>query len=141
MTPGWSDTSHEMLRQIEHRPLQILEVDLAGLAHGVAAGFGASHRIEVDIPEGTVAADRDLVVEILTDLLDHALEGAPEGSSVTICADSEKLGLRLWVTNRDRGTDPARRAAPIRSYRPVDRSATRPYGGPGVGLHLAPVRA
>src|SRR4029453_1756935 len=98
MTSDRADTSQEMLRELELRPLHILEVDLAAVARGVAAGFGASHRVAVDIPEGTVATDRDLVIEILTDLLVHALENAPDGSNVTICADSEKSGLRLWVS-------------------------------------------
>jgi signal transduction histidine kinase len=126
-----------MLRELELRPLHILEVDLAGAARGVAAGFGASHRVAVDVPEGTVATDRDLVIEILTDLLGHALENAPDGSNVTICADSEKSGLRLWVSYDGAGIDPAHRATLVHRFQQVDRPAIRPHGGPGVGLHLA----
>jgi signal transduction histidine kinase len=111
MTPDRADTSYAMLRELERRPLHILQVDLAGVARGVAAGFGASDRVAVDIPEGTVATDRDLVIEILTDLLGHALENAPDGSEVTICADSEKSGLRLWVSYHGAGVDPAERTA------------------------------
>jgi signal transduction histidine kinase len=93
-----------MLRELELRPLNILEVDLAGVARGVAAGFGASHRVAVDVPEGTVATDRDLVIEILTDLLGHALENAPDGSNVTICADSEKSGCGCGSATTARGS-------------------------------------
>jgi signal transduction histidine kinase len=125
-----------MLRELERRPLHILEVDLAGVARDVAAGFGASHRVAVDIPEGTVATDRDLVIEILTDLLGHALENAPDGSSVAICADSEKSGLRLWVSYDGSGIDLAHRATLVHRFQELDRSA-RPHGGPGVGVHLA----
>ena len=137
MTSIWADTCREMLRELERRPLRILEVDLADAALGVAAGFGASHRVAVDIPEGTVATDRDLVIQILTDLLGHALVNAPDGSNFTICADSEKSGVRLWVSSHGAGIDPAGRATLIRRFQRVDRSAARPYGGPGVGLHLA----
>ena len=137
MTSYRADTSYEMLRELERRPLRILEVDLAGVARDVAAGFGASNRVAVDIPEGTVATDRDLVVEILTDLLGHALENAPDGSNVTICADSERSGLRLWVSYYGAGIDPAHRATLVHRFREVDRPAIRPHGGPGVGLHLA----
>lgn len=137
MTSDRADTSHEMLRELERRPLQIFEVDLAGVARGVVAGLGASHRVAVDIPEGTVATDRDLVIEILTELLGHALENAPDGSMVTICADSEKSGLRLWVSNHGAGIDPAHRAKLIHRFQEVDRPAIRPHGGPDVGLHLA----
>ena len=137
MTSDRADTSREMLRELELRPLHILEVDLAGVARDVAAMFGASHRVAVDVPEGTVATDRDLVIEILTDLLGHALENAPDGSNVTICADSEKSGLRLWVSYDGAGIDPAHRATLVHRFQQVDRPAIRPHGGPGVGLHLA----
>jgi signal transduction histidine kinase len=137
MTSDRADTSREMLRELELRPLHILEVDLAGVARDVAAGFGASHRVAVDVPEGTVATDRDLVIEILTDLLGHALENAPDGSNVTICADSEKSGLRLWVSYDGAGIDPAHHATLVHRFQQVDRPAIRPHGGPGVGLHLA----
>jgi signal transduction histidine kinase len=137
MTLDRADTSQEMLRELELRPLHILEVDLAGVARDVAAGFGASHRVAVDVPEGTVATDRDLVIEILTDLLGHALENAPDGSNVTICADSEKSGLRLWVSYDGAGIDPAHRATLVHRFQQDDRPAIRPHGGRGVGLHLA----
>ena len=137
MTSDRADTSQEMLRQLELRPLHILEVDLAGVARDVAAGFGASHRVAVDVPEGTVATDRDLVIEILTDLLGHALENAPDGSTVTICADSEKSGLRLWVDDHGAGIDAADQIALVERFQRFDRSEARSHGGPGLGLHLA----
>jgi len=126
-----------MLRELERRPPETFEVDLAETARGVAAGLGASDRVVVDIPEGTVATDRDLVIEVLRDLLVHALENAPDGSNVTICADSEKSGLRLWVSYDGAGIDPAHRATLVHRFQQVDRPAIRPHGGPGVGLHLA----
>ncbi|HKN80708.1 MAG TPA: hypothetical protein VJZ98_05160 [Actinomycetota bacterium] len=87
----------EMLRQLEPRSVEIVEIDLAQTARGVAAGLGASDRVVIDIPEGTVATDRSLIVEILTDMLDQALRSSTGPSPVTVCADSDKSGLRLWI--------------------------------------------
>lgn len=126
-----------MLRELERRPLHTLEVDLAETARGVVAGLGAFDRVVIDIPEGTVAADRELVIQALTDLLVHALENAPDGSTVTICADSEKSGLRLWVDDHGAGIDAADQIALVERFQRFDRSAARPHGGPGLGLHLA----
>ena len=134
-----ADNSGEMLRELERRPPETFEVDLAETARGVVAGLGASDRVVIDIPEGTVATDRDLVIEVLTDLLLHSLENAPDGSTVTICADSEKSGLRLWVDDHGMGIDPADQTALVERFQRFDPSAARPHGGPGLGLHLASV--
>lgn len=100
----------------------------------MAIGLGAAERVVVDIPEGCVVADRGLLLEIVTDLLAYALEHAPERSTVTICADSDKSGLRLWISEHGFGIDPADRTAIVDRF---DRAAARPHGGPGLGLHLA----
>jgi signal transduction histidine kinase len=123
-----------MLRELERRSLATIEVDLAGAARSVVARLGVADRVVVAIPEGTVVADQDLVIEIVTDLLGHALENAPDGSTITICADSEKLGLRLWVNDPSSGVDPVERTAFIERSQRVDRLAARPHGGPGPHL-------
>jgi signal transduction histidine kinase len=126
-----------MLRELERRRLEIGEVDLAETARVVAAGLAASDRVVIDIPEGTVAADRNLIVEILTDLLEYALKDSRDRRTVTICADSEQSGLRLWVNDHGVGIDPADQAAILDRFHRLAGSATRPHGGPGLGLHLA----
>jgi signal transduction histidine kinase len=123
-----------MLRELERRSLATIEVDLAGAARSVVARLGVADRVVVAIPEGTVVADHDLVIEIVTDLLGHALENAPDGSTITICADSEKLGLRLWVSDHRSGVDPVERTAFIERSQRVDPLAARPHGGPGPHL-------
>ena len=117
-----------MLRELERRSLATIEVDLAGAARSVVARLGVADRVVVSIPEGTFAADHDLVIKIMTDLLDHALENAPDGSTITICADSEKSGLRLWVSHHRAGVDPAERTAVIERSHGV----ARPHGGLGL---------
>ena len=75
----------------------------------------------------------------MTDLVVHALENALDGSTVTICADSEKSGLRLWVDDHGAGIDPADQTSLVERFQRFDRSAARHHGGPGLGLHLASV--
>jgi signal transduction histidine kinase len=73
----------------------------------------------------------------MTYLLDNALKYSPDGSSVTIGADSERSGFRLWVTDHGVGIDPADQAAIFERFHQIDQSATRSQGGLGLGLHLA----
>lgn len=119
------------------RPVEIDEVDLARTARDVAAALGASDRIVVDIPDGTVATDRTRIVEVMTYLLENALKYSPDGSAVTIGADCEKYGFRLWISDHGVGIDPADQAAIFERFHQIDQTATRPHGGLGLGLHLA----
>ena len=119
------------------RPVEIGEVDLAETARAVAAELGASGRVAVEIPKGTVATDRSRIVEVMTYLLENALKYSPDGSTVTIGADSEKSGFRLWVTDHGVGIDPAEQTAIFERFHQIDQTATRKHGGLGLGLHLA----
>ena len=119
------------------RPIEIETVDLVETARTVAAELGASDRVVVAIPQGTVATDRTRIVEVMTYLLENALKYSPADSTVTIGADSEKSGFRLWVTDHGVGIDPADQAAIFERFHQIDQTATRTHGGLGLGLHLA----
>jgi signal transduction histidine kinase len=119
------------------RPIEIEPVDLAETARAVAAELDASDRVVVAVPEGSVETDRARIVDVMTYLLDNALKYSPDGSSVTIGADSERSGFRLWVTDHGVGIDPADQAAIFERFHQIDQSATRSHGGLGLGLHLA----
>jgi signal transduction histidine kinase len=119
------------------RPIEFEPVDLAETARAVAAELDASDRVVVAVPEGNVETDRARIVDVMTYLLDNALKYSPDGSSVTIGADSERSGFRLWVTDHGVGIDPADQAAIFERFHQIDQSATRSQGGLGLGLHLA----
>ena len=119
------------------RPIEIDEVDLAETARVVAEDLDACERVVVRIPQGTVATDRTRMIAVMTYLLENALKYSPDGSVVTIGADCEKSGFRMWVTDRGVGIDPADQAAIFERFHQIDQSATRPQGGLGLGLHLA----
>ena len=119
------------------RPIEIEPVDLAETARAVAAELGEADRVVVAIPEGTVETDRARIVDVITYLLENALKYSPDRSIVTIGADSERSGFRLWVTDHGVGIDPADQAAIFERFHQIDQSATRSHGGLGLGLHLA----
>jgi signal transduction histidine kinase len=119
------------------RPIEIEPVDLAETARAVAKELGASDRVVVVVPEGNVETDRSRIVDVMTYLLENALKYSPDGSTVTIGADSERSGFRLWVTDHGVGIDPADQAAIFERFHQIDQSSTRSHGGLGLGLHLA----
>jgi signal transduction histidine kinase len=121
----------------EARPIELKDVDLAEAASQVVAELGATDRVVLDLPAGTVRTDRARIVEVVRYLLDNALKYSPEGSTVTVGAAVEDGRLRLRVTDVGPGIDPADQAEIFERFHQVDQSSTRSHDGLGLGLHLA----
>lgn len=119
------------------RPLTSEPVDLAAIARIVAADLDATERVRIEVPKAPVPTDRDRFAQLLTYLLDNAMKFSPEDSRIDVGADVEAGGVRIWVTDRGIGIDPAHRAAIFERFHQIDQSATRNHGGLGLGLHLA----
>ena len=85
----------------------------------------------------TVQADRDRVLQVLTNLLDNAIKFTPEGGTVEVSVTSTPAEAVVSVTDTGRGI-PADDLPRIfdRFYR-VDRSRSREAGGTGLGLAIA----
>lgn len=121
----------------EARPIELTDVDLTEAASQVVAELGATDRVVLDLPAGTVRTDRARIVEVVRYLLDNALKYSPEGSTVTVGASAEDGQLRLRVTDVGPGIDPADQAEIFERFHQVDQSSTREHDGLGLGLHLA----
>ena len=121
----------------EARPIELTDVDLAEAASQVVAELGATDRVVLDLPAGTVRTDRARIVEVVRYLLDNALKYSPEASTVTVGATVEDGRLRLRVADVGPGIDPADQAEIFERFHQVDQSSTRSHDGLGLGLHLA----
>jgi signal transduction histidine kinase len=120
------------------RPVVLEQVDLAVLVHELVDDVARSREVDVRIAAGSVAVtDRGRIAEVLTNLLDNALKYSSDGSSVEIGAAVGPETFRLWVADRGIGIDAAEREAIFDRFHQADQSATRRYGGIGLGLHLA----
>ena len=119
------------------RPLTSEPVDLGAITRIVAADLDATERVRIEAPKAPVPTDRDRIAQLLTYLLDNALKFSPEDSRIDVGADVEAGGVRIWVTDRGVGIDPAHRDAIFERFHQIDQSATRDHGGLGLGLHLA----
>ncbi len=114
-------------------------VDLADVVREVVSGLGpAGSRVIVDLPKGlpSISSDRHWVELLVSNLLDNALKFSSSDSQCEIAA--ERDGDTLVVRVRDQGVGiPQDELDRIfdRFYQ-VDSSATRHYGGVGLGLSL-----
>ncbi|MFB3737431.1 MAG: sensor histidine kinase [Candidatus Velamenicoccus archaeovorus] len=120
------------------RPVALERVDLGLLARELVAELAGSRKVELRIPHGAVAVtDRGRIAEVLGNLLDNALKYSPEDAAVELGAEVGPATFRVWVADRGIGIAPEEREVIFDRFHQADQSATRRFGGVGLGLHLA----
>jgi signal transduction histidine kinase len=107
--------------------------------HGRLPG---THQITRRIARGTPPAilDKRYVEVALDELVDNAVKYSPEGGRIRVSASKHENGhgphLVLSVEDKGVGIDPERREAIFEDFSQADGSATRQFGGLGLGLAL-----
>jgi signal transduction histidine kinase len=122
------------------RPIVLERIDLALMARDIVAALPRGQgRVSVSISADAsfVVSDRSRLSEILTNLLDNALKYSPEDRPVDVEASSaDGIGIRIAVRDRGAGIPPEDRESIFDRFHQSDQSATRRFGGLGLGLHL-----
>ncbi len=110
--------------------------DLADRARSTFLSGGGGHRIVVDLPPDLprVMADRERVLQVLSNLLGNAARHAPASSPIRIEAEHEGTHVAIAVADEGRGIPPARLAQLFRKYAP-EGDGGRGVGG-GLGLAI-----
>jgi PAS domain S-box-containing protein len=104
----------------------------------------AQHQLLRRVSAGTpgLRADRNLLTQSIDELIDNAVKYSPNGGKVTVAAspeDSDGTGLRrvrISVTDQGVGIPADRLGSIFDEFTQVDASATRRFGGLGLGLAL-----
>ena len=133
-----------------------------GAIERARAGRGAERTWRREMPAGpaSVLVDRARLDQAFDELIDNAVKYSTPGSTITVGADLSSAGpplagpngrgngngngghgaapwLRLRVTDTGEGLDPARLSELAGGFSQGDGSATRRFGGLGLGLALA----
>lgn len=96
-------------------------------------------RVEIGREAGEVWADRDRLDQILTNLLDNAINFTPAGGWIEIRSRrGENEPDRIWIEVEDSGPGipPGEREYIFERFYRVDRSRSRARGGTGLGLAI-----
>lgn len=115
---------------------------LDGLVDRWNGRVSGTHSITRRIARGTPAAvlDRRYLDVALDELIDNAIKYSPDGGRVRVSATRYENGngarLLLSVDDRGVGIDPDQRDAIFDDFSQADGSATRKFGGLGLGLAL-----
>jgi len=120
-------------------PSASVPLEVARLAQDARASFPLeSDRIHLavapDLPP--LATDPDRMNEVLTNLIDNALKYSPDGGRVELGARAQGEFVQLWVRDDGIGIDDAEVEHIFERFYQVDQSATRRFGGVGLGLYL-----
>ncbi len=99
---------------------------------------GRAPEINIIKPAGQVLVecDKELIVQVLLNLVDNALIYSPEGEPITITLEDEGEKVKVLVIDRGEGI-PEKEADRVfeRFYR-VDKARSRKTGGTGLGLSI-----
>ena len=80
--------------------------------------------------------DEDLLIQLLTNLLDNALAHTPTGGTITVGCRQDGSSIRAWVEDTGEGIAPEHQARIFDRFYRVDTGRTRTQGGAGLGLSI-----
>ncbi|HLJ61255.1 MAG TPA: ATP-binding protein [bacterium] len=84
-----------------------------------------------------VMADRDRILQVLTNLLDNAIKFTPEGGAVEVSIHPDNGGAAFTIADSGRGIPEEHLPRIFERFYRVERSRSREEGGTGLGLAIA----
>lgn len=118
-------------------PALLEEVRARSAAKAERAGVDLSCKIEGEIPLLNIDAER--LSWAVFQLVDNAIKFTPDGGKVTVSAGMEDEQVRVAVSDTGIGIPSERREEILEPFHQLDGSATRRYGGTGLGLALVKI--
>jgi PAS domain S-box-containing protein len=120
---------------VDFAPADVVRATLDGIA-GMAVVYGI--RLEHEIaPTPVIRADRDRIVQVLTNLVSNAIKFSPTGSAVSVGVTATLERVRFAVENPGQGIPAADREKLFRRFQQLDGADNRQRGGTGLGLAIA----
>jgi signal transduction histidine kinase len=116
------------------------EVDLSALMRSIAEAYAPSaedsqHRLESSIADGvTLTGDRQLLAQLVSNLVENALAHTPTGSTVRVALRRLGAAIEIEVSDDGPGIPEAERGRVFDRFYRLDRSRTT--AGSGLGLAL-----
>lgn len=118
-------------------------VDLGDLARDVAASLNLlaeERRQRLDVAAAasvSVLADRCVLRDAVTNLVDNAIKYSPAGSTIRIHVDGGPERATLTVADEGAGIPPEHRDRIFDRFYRIDEARSREMGGAGLGLAIA----
>ena len=134
------DLSRLEFRAVALEPTPVRLDELAAEALGKmrpqAEQRGVALRLDGVTPQ-TVVADRDRILQVLTNLLDNAIKFTPEGGAVDVAVVGNRDQAVISVADAGPGIPEEHLPRIFDRFYRVERSRSREAGGTGLGLAIA----
>jgi CheY-like chemotaxis protein len=115
---------------------EVVESTFSGV-RGMADAAKVELRAEAAMA-GLVRADKDRLIQVLTNLVSNAIKFSPEKGVVTVRAAREaRSSVRFEVVDQGPGIPLEKRARLFGKFQQLDSSDTRSKGGTGLGLAIS----
>ena len=115
----------------------VASVELGPVIAEVIAPFRSERPIGVSLDGvSEVVADRDKLVQILTNLVSNAVKYSPEGTDIGIGARADGRVVLVEVRDRGIGMTEDERARLFEKFFRADRSEVKEVRGTGLGLYI-----
>ena len=98
-------------------------------------GIEIKEELEPDLPN--VFADKDRILQVLTNLLGNALQYTPSGGKVVITGSQLKSETLISIRDTGVGLSPEQIPSVFNRFYRSDKSRARASGGSGIGLTIA----
>jgi heavy metal sensor kinase len=118
-------------------------IDLGQLARDVASSLGVlaeerRQHLKLDIADGVlVSADRLVLREAITNVVDNAIKYGPQASTIDIRVRAQGDRALLTVADTGPGIAPEHRERIFERFFRLDEARSRDSGGTGLGLAIA----
>jgi heavy metal sensor kinase len=118
-------------------------IDFGQLTRDAASSLGIlaeerQQRLTVDVADGiSVSADRLVLREAITNVVDNAIKYSPRGSSISIRAFADGNHAHLTVADQGPGIAVEHRERIFDRFFRLDEARSRESGGAGLGLAIA----
>jgi signal transduction histidine kinase len=132
------------LQQVEWESLQFSLQDMREMARVAlqscevsAVTAGISLRLQAEPDLRPIQVDRDRINQVFDNLLGNAIKFSPRGGTITIQVKDDGEMIQLGVLDTGVGIPPDKLDKVFDRFYQVDGSATRRFGGAGLGLAIA----
>lgn len=124
--------------QVSLRPMSVSDcvLDVGALWRSAAEEKGLKYTLDVDEATGFYECDEKLLRQICSNLISNAIKFTHDGEVCITLKPGDDGGVLLQVKDTGVGIDPAHHEIVFETFRQVDNSSQRAFGGAGLGLAI-----